>query len=322
MKIMQVFSHVRAYVFFFFFRKDIWLYVYLILIALYAAAFMGAFVLLFLGLQDFIVGGEGVVQTDLPLPAMSAQQAINVGLALLGTSALASFAIVYTAARAAATFGVSIVLQFQERWDELTLAQRRQITGTAKFASNFARLIMISLTPLSVFVLGIVYIMNFNPLIGAAVLLVGVGAIFAFVPSEAISRRTEVFDFDPGMDAQELRVSHSKLLGHFVRSLDMFIARRFIAAFNVFVLFLALLIGFTIFGPEGLLSLFNEKAVVIIVLMRASIMSLTRVTICLKVANRKGPVMEDIIRIKRDGALPVADISAGAGNLNDDEDDI
>ncbi len=315
---MQTFTHVLRYSRYFFLRRDPWLFGYLTLIFIYSFTFMGAFVFLFLGLQDFISNGSGMVQTELPLPPISSTMAINIGLALLGASAVAAFATVMCAVRAATTFGTNLVFSFEDVWDSLDPGQKRSIVNTAKFAAKYARRIMISLVPLGVFLLGIVYIVTFNPILGLIVLAFGVLAIFVFVPINMLAKRKVSQDFNANVDLATLRATRPGLTSLYMRTLEMFVARRSISSFNVFVLFIAFSAGFFFLGPERLVDLFNEKTVVIIVLIRASILSLTRVTLCLKVANQKGDVMHDVIAMARDRTLP---ISGGSTDPDDGDDD-
>ncbi|HHG90464.1 MAG TPA: hypothetical protein ENJ90_08310 [Devosia sp.] len=286
------------------------------LIFIYSLTFMGAFVFLFLGLQDFISNGPGIVQSELPLPPLSSTAAINIGLALLGASAVSAFATVMCAARAATNFGTGLVFSFEDVWDNLKPRQKSSIVSTARFGALYARRIMISLVPLGVFFLGIVYIISFNPVLGLIVLGFGILAVFVFVPLNMIAKRKVSLDFNANVDLATLKATREGLASLYMRTLDMFVARRTISSFNVFVLFIAFTAGFLFLGPERLVALFDEKTVVIFVIIRASILSLTRVTLSLKVANQKSETMHDVIAMARDRALP-----RGSGSSDPDEDE-
>jgi hypothetical protein len=308
MQVFQTFGIIAQYLNFFFLRLDAWLVVFIAFIGAYSASLIGAFLLLFLGLRDFMGDKIGIVETGFwLLPQMSSAAAVNAGIALLGFSAICSMASTFSAAQTAAGFGVSMVYRFHDRWDKLTSNEKRSILGTAGFATKYARLILVSLMPFSVFVLGIIYLVSYNAFLGVFILTSGIIALFGFVPVNLISRRLTESNFDTNVSADSLIKSKRQLMAYLRSHLEMFVARRFIASVNLLLLFVVVAAAFFILGAEYIVSLFNEQSIVVVVLVRASFLSLTRMTICLRVANTKMDLMRDVLLVLQKSRIPNQD---------------
>lgn len=317
MQVFKTFKIVGQYLRFFFFRMDAWLIAFIVFVGVYSAFFIGAFLLLFLGLKDFISEKVGVVDTGFWLvPQMSSDSAINAGIALLGLSAIFSMVSTYSAAQTAATFGASMIYRFQDRWDNLSADEKKSIMGTAGFSTKYARLVLMSVMPFSVFVLGAIYLVSYNAILGGIILVSGIVALFGFIPVNLLSEQISESKFDADINADDLLKSRRKLLGFLRGHLDMFVARRLIASVNLLLLFIFIAVAFVALGAEFIVSLFNEQSVVVVLLIRASFLSLTRMTICLRVANKKVGIMEDIWRILQKNQLPRND-----GELDRQDDD-
>lgn len=321
MEIRQTLLVTLSYVRYFFLRRDWFLFAFMTTVGIYSVTFVGAFVMLFHGLSDFMGPNVGSISTGVWfLPALESHVAMNIGVMLLGISAVASLASAYFATHTAGAFGAFLVMRFQPVWDTLDMKQKTALIQTGKSATTYGRLVMVSVVPLTVFAAGIVYLALFNLYLALGVLTLGGVALFVFIPADNVTTKLTKNKFNIDIDGAQLLDQRQGLRTFMAQRLEMFMARRLISSLNVAILFIVIAIAFFLLGPERVVSLFNEQTVVVIVVLRSSMMSLTRVTICLRMARQQLPALLNVQAICREGKLPLVD--ATMKNVDDEDEEI
>ncbi len=304
MNIRKTFLFAIKYLGYFYFRKDPFLFLFSAFVALYTASNVAAFVLIFSSLRSMVAGETSVSFSVGFLPVVGTQTALYVGLGLFGASIIFFIATLLSAIRTGANFGTGLIYRFENRWDEIDLNQRKNLVTVASFATRLSKPVLNSLVPIAMFVVGIVYLSATNIFFGPAAFLVGALALFAFVPANKINLHLGQDGFSYEIKQEELAGQRKDIVRFLSQKFSSYRARKIIAAVNILILFLLLMIAVFLIGAEQLVEYLDEQAVVLIVVVRASILSLNRLTLCLKVINSNIEILPQIFAIIEREALP------------------
>lgn len=319
MNIRKTFLFAIKYLGYFYFRRDPFLFLFSAFVALYTASNVAAFVLIFSALRGMVAGETSVSFSLEFLPALEAQTALYLGLGLFGASIVFFIAALLSAIRTGANFGTSLIYRFEDRWDKIDVNQRKDLVTVASFATRLSRPVLNSLVPIAMFVVGIVYLSATNIFFGPAAFLVGALALFAFVPANKLNLHLRRDGFSYEVKQEELAGQRKEIIRFLSQKFSTYRARRIIAAVNILILFLLLMIAVFLIGPEQLVEYLDEQAVVVIVVIRASILSLNRLTLCLKVINSNIEILPQIFGILERDALPGKVVLVEDGGDDDDE---
>ncbi|MCB1518405.1 MAG: hypothetical protein KDJ19_12415 [Hyphomicrobiaceae bacterium] len=309
-----------------FLRWDWRVILFFVLAGTYSVFFLGSFAFLAMGLRDAL-GAAGADSTTISrlgitIPLDGVVDPITIGLVLLGLSAVLSFLSTLLGRATAAQFATEIVMRFADRWDELRPAQRTAIFATAAATAMFSRLLLVAAIPTYAFIFGVGALSLFSPWLGLGLLVLGALGLAAYIRFGELATLTTHAEFDRDISADTLRSSQKRLRGFMAHKLEDYVYRRIASAFLVVTLFAAIALSVYTFGVTNIVNTFGEHIIYILVLFRMSMLSLSRLAICFRMARKRHKALDNALGAIRQGALPVPVSGKVIDDLLDDDDDM
>lgn len=304
MNIGLTFKYTFTYLRLFYLRRDLFLLLFSASAAVYTATYIGAFLLLFAGIRALVADEQTLDVSVKYLSEISPGVAIYIGVVCLGLSLVFYLYTLLAGIRAGANFGTDVLYKFAPVWDELNPQKRKNIVAVATFASRISRPVLNSLVPVATFFAGVGYLAFINPWMAPLSIILGGAALFAFIPANIADEKLSRNDFSPDIDEATLTDARPQVRAYMGRTFRAFRARRIISFVNLLILFFAILAVLIFLGPDRLVAALNEQAVILVIVARTSVMSLKRLTLCLRIVSNNIATMDQIFAAVLHGIVP------------------
>lgn len=284
-------------------RRDILLLPTLFLMALATGSQLLAFALLAGGLRSSV--------SDTPISFMQLDlsffgepgYAIAAGILLLGISAGLEILLTLMAVRTGVNFGLRVLDKAQPNWDDFNNKQKRHMVKLASMTTQMSRLAINSLLPIFQFSSGVVVLGFIDPMLALMVVGVGAVALLSFVPTNIIDSKQKPFSFDPTVNAAELVDQRPDIRRMLAKRLHMYKSRRLIASINLLVLFFAIAIIAMVVDLAWAVQHYAEAIVIILLVSRVSITSLTRISLMLRMVSLNLSGLQQVYEVLDNGKL-------------------
>ncbi|MCB9992911.1 MAG: hypothetical protein H6873_04550 [Hyphomicrobiaceae bacterium] len=304
----------------FFFRTNLALHTYLGLVIVSSVLMIASFLLLFSGIRaqiahETVIHFRFFVEQEMDVP-----WAMQLGLSALALTGLGSIAESILGGRVSADFGLEVFSKPSGKWKELDPGSRRAVFNVSKLGSNMAGILLRSVQPLGVLFAGTIYLLFISPIVAIGLVLLNVVAIFLYVPARMPVHQTKYTYRDllnkMVIGERENSIVHSILLS----KSGIFVMRRMLRASNLLILFFVFFGAYLYYGAGQVSGVIDSHLLVVVMIVRSSLMSMTRVTFGVSVAGRSVDELNDLIALLRFGTIPRATESPmGSDDLDEDD---